>query len=70
MADNLDGLNFIGKETLDYVNKKATEGVMLAHIDGGVPQLTINIPEATAYHLGYVFYFFEMACGVVDTYWE
>lgn len=62
--ENLDGLNFIAGKTLDYVNKKATYGVMLAHIDGGVPQLTINIPEATPYHLGYTFYFFEMACGV------
>lgn len=63
-ADNLDGLNFVAGKTLDYVNKKATDGVMLAHIDGGVPQLTVNIPEATPYHLGYAFYFFEKACGV------
>ena len=63
-ADNLDGLNFIAGKTLDYVNKKATDGVMLAHIDGGVPQLTVNIPEATPYHLGFTFYFFEIACGV------
>lgn len=63
-ADNLDGLNFIAGKTLDYVNKKATEGVILAHIDGGVPNLTVNIPEATAYHLGYAFYFFEKVCGV------
>ncbi len=63
-ADNLDGLNFIAGKSLDYVNKKATDGVILAHIDGGVPNLTINIPEATPYHLGYAFYFFEKACGV------
>jgi len=57
--DNLDGLNFIAGKSLDYVNKKATEGVILAHIDGGVPNLTVDIPEVTPYHLGYAFYFFE-----------
>ena len=62
--DNLDGLNFIAGKTLDYVNKKATDGVILAHIDGDVPNLGVNIPEATPYHLGYTFYFFEKACGV------
>ena len=62
--DNLDGLNFIAGKTLDYVNKKATDGVILAHIDGNVPNLGLNIPEATPYHLGYTFYFFEKACGV------
>ena len=63
-AENLDGLNFIAGKTLDYVNKKATDGVILAHIDGGVPNLGVNIPEVTPYHLGYAFYFFEKACGV------
>ena len=62
--DDLDGLNFVAGKTLDYVNKKATDGVILAHIDGGVPNLTVNIPESTPYHLGYAFYFFEKACGV------
>ena len=62
--ENLDGLNFIAGETLDYVNKKATDGVILAHVDGNVPNLGINIPEVTPYHLGYTFYFFEKACGV------
>ena len=62
--DNLDELNFIAGKTLDYVNKKATDGVILAHIDGNVPNLGVNIPEATPYHLGYTFYFFEKACGV------
>ena len=61
---NLDGLNFIAGKTLDYVNKKATDGVILAHVDGNVPNLGINIPEVTPYHLGYTFYFFEKACGV------
>jgi len=54
----------IAGKTLDYVNKKATDGVILAHIDGNVPNLGVNIPEATPYHLGYTFYFFEKACGV------
>ena len=62
--ENLDGLNFIAGKTLDYVNKKATDGVILAHVDGNVPNLGINIPEVTPYHLGYTFYFFEQACGV------
>ena len=62
--ENLDGLNFIAGKTLDYVNKKATDGVILAHVDGTVPNLGINIPEVTPYHLGYTFYFFEKACGV------
>ena len=62
--DNLDGLNFIAGKTLDYVNKKATDGVILAHVDGDVPNLGVNIPEVTPYHLGYTFYFFEKACGV------
>ena len=62
--ENLDGLNFIAGKTLDYVNKKATDGVILAHVDGDVPNLGVNIPEVTPYHLGYTFYFFEKACGV------
>ena len=62
--ENLDGLNFIAGKTLDYVNKKATDGVILAHVDGNVPNLGINIPEVTPYHLGYTFYFFEKVCGV------
>ena len=61
---NLDGLNYLAGKTMDYVNKKAAEGTILAHTDGGVPNLIINIPEATPYHLGYMFYFFEKACAV------
>ncbi len=62
--DDLDGLNFVAGKTLDYVNKKATDGVILAHTDGQVPNLVLEIPEATAYNLGYLFYFFEKSCGV------
>lgn len=62
--DNLDGLNYLAGKSLDYVNKKAAEGTILAHVAGGVPNLAIRIPEATAFHLGYLFYFFEKACAV------
>lgn len=61
---NLDGLNYLSGKTLDYVNKKAAEGTVLAHADGGVPTIQITIPEATPYYLGYMFYFFEKACGI------
>lgn len=62
--DNLDGLNFIAGKDIDYVNKKAMEGTMLAHTDGGVPNLMITIPELTAYYFGSMVYFFEKACGI------
>jgi glucose-6-phosphate isomerase len=61
---NLDGLNYLTGKTMDYVNKMAAEGTRLAHKDGGVPNLTINLPEATPYHLGYLYYFFEKACAI------
>ncbi len=61
---NLDGLNYLAGKTLDYVNKKAAEGTLMAHIDGGVPNLVITLPEANAYQLGYLFYFFEKACAI------
>ncbi len=61
---DLDGLNYLAGKGFDFVNKKAADGTTLAHIDGGVPNLNIVIPEATPYHLGYMFYFFEKACGV------
>jgi len=61
---NLDGLNYLAGKTLDFVNKKAAEGTLMAHVDGGVPNLIITLPEATAYHLGYLFYFFEKACAI------
>jgi glucose-6-phosphate isomerase len=62
--DDADGLNYLAGKTLDYVNKKAAEGTLLAHTDGGVPNLKISIPEATPYYLGQLFYFFEKACAV------
>ncbi len=63
-ADNLDGLNYLAGKTLDFVNKKAAEGTLMAHVDGGVPNIIITLPEATAYYLGALFYFFEKACAV------
>jgi glucose-6-phosphate isomerase len=63
-ADNLDGLNFLSGKTMDFVNKKAFEGTMLAHTDGGVPNLIVTIPDLTAYSFGYMVYFFEKACGI------
>lgn len=63
-ADNLDGLNYLAGQTVDFVNKKAFEGTMLAHTDGGVPNLVINIPELNEYTFGYLVYFFEKACAM------
>lgn len=63
-ADNLDGLNFLSGRTMDFVNKKAFQGTMLAHTDGGVPNLIVTIPDISAYSFGYMVYFFEKACGI------
>lgn len=62
--EDLDGLNFLAGQTMDFVNKKAFEGTLLAHADGGVPNLVIRIPALTAEHLGSLLYFFEKACAV------
>jgi glucose-6-phosphate isomerase len=61
---NLDGLNYLAGKTVDYVNKQAFLGTMLAHQDGGVPNIVINIPDLSPYSFGYLVYFFEIACGV------
>lgn len=63
-ADDLDGLNYLTGKTLEFVNNKAYEGTMLAHTDGGVPNLVINIPKLDAYTFGYLVYFFEKACAM------
>ncbi|WP_442601696.1 glucose-6-phosphate isomerase [Paenibacillus sp. KN14-4R] len=63
-SENLDGLNFLAGKTMDFVNKKAFQGTMLAHTDGNVPNLIVTIPELTPYTFGYLVYFFEKACGV------
>jgi glucose-6-phosphate isomerase len=62
--DNLDGLNFLSGKTMDYVNKMAMAGTMVAHVDGGVPNIRITLPNISAYTYGYLVYFFEFACGV------
>lgn len=62
--ENLDGLNFVAGKDIDYVNKKALEGTMLAHNDGGVPNLLFTIPELNEYYFGNMVYFFEKACAI------
>lgn len=59
-----DGMNYLAGKNVDFVNKSAMNGTMLAHTDGQVPNLKVNIPEQNAYYLGQLFYFFEFACGV------
>ncbi len=62
--DNIDGLNFLAGKTVDFVNKKAFEGTLLAHTDGGVPNLLVKIKALDEYTLGQLVYFFEKACGI------
>jgi len=59
-----DGMNYLAGKNIDFVNKSAMNGTVLAHTDGQVPNLRVNIPEQNAYYLGQLFYFFEFACGV------
>ncbi len=61
---NLDGLNFLAGKRIDEVNKMAELGTLLAHVDGGVPNSRIVLPELNAYYIGQLFYFFERACGI------
>ncbi|MEF2900496.1 MAG: glucose-6-phosphate isomerase [Terrisporobacter sp.] len=63
-ANDLDGLNYLSGKTLDFVNEKAFQGTLLAHTDGQVPNLLINIPTLDEYNFGYLVYFFEKACGI------
>ncbi len=63
-VDNLDGLNYLSGKTMDYINKKAMEGTIQAHVQGGVPNITINLPEISPYYFGYLVYFFEKACAM------
>ncbi len=63
-AENLDGLNFLSGKTVSFVNRKAFEGTVLAHVDGGVPNLVLELPEMSAYTFGYLVYFLETACAV------
>ncbi|MCP3740665.1 glucose-6-phosphate isomerase [Rossellomorea sp. BNER] len=61
---DLDGLNYLAGETVDFVNNKAFEGTLLAHTDGGVPNLIVEIPKMDAFTFGYLVYFFEKACAM------
>lgn len=62
--ENADGLNFLAGRTMDFVNKKAFEGTVLAHSDGGTPSLVLHMPEVSEFELGYLIYFFEKACAI------
>jgi glucose-6-phosphate isomerase len=62
--DDLDGLNFVAGQSVDYVNKKAFEGTLLAHTDGQVPNLVVKLPDMSPYTFGNLVYFFEIACGI------
>ncbi|AKA71731.1 glucose-6-phosphate isomerase [Clostridium scatologenes] len=62
--DNLDGLNFLAKKSMDFVNQQAFRGTILAHSDGNVPAMVVNVPELTPYYFGNMVYFFEKACGI------
>ncbi|EHI74058.1 glucose-6-phosphate isomerase [Streptococcus criceti] len=64
MTEDLDGLGYLQGKDVDYVNKKATDGVLLAHTDGGVPNTYLTLPEQDEYTLGYTIYFFELAIGL------
>ena len=61
---DLDGLNYLSGKTVDFVNKNAMNGTILAHTDGNVPNLMVTIPKQNEFYLGELFYFFEFACGV------
>ena len=62
--DNIDGLNFLSGKTMSFVNNRAFLGTLLAHNDGGVPNIIVNIPEINEYYLGQLIYMFEKACGI------
>lgn len=61
---NLDGLNYLAGETFNYVNEKAFQGTLLAHVDGGVPNIVLNMPKLDEYGFGKLVYLFEKACGI------
>lgn len=63
-AQDIDGLNYLAGKTVQFVNQKAYEGTLMAHVDGGTPNILLEIDRADAYHFGYLVYFFEKACGL------
>ncbi|MFH6635209.1 glucose-6-phosphate isomerase [Streptococcus suis] len=64
MAEDLDGLGYLQGKDVDFVNKKATDGVLLAHTDGGVPNMFVTLPQQDEFTLGYTIYFFELAIAL------
>ncbi|MFY9197855.1 MAG: glucose-6-phosphate isomerase [Acutalibacteraceae bacterium] len=62
--ENTDGLNFLAGKEMSFINQKAFEGTILAHSDGGVPNIVLEVEEMTEYELGYLIYFFEKACAI------
>ena len=66
--NNIDGLNFLAGKTMDEVNKSAFQGTLLAHVDGEVPNLVIELNEMNEYTYGELVYFFEKACGISGIY--
>ena len=63
-SENLDQLNYLAGKRVDEVNKMAELGTQLAHVDGGVPNMKIIIPELNEYYIGQLLYFFEFGCGI------
>lgn len=63
-VEDADGLNFLAGKTVDFVNKQAFSGTVLAHNDGDVPNIIVNLEALTAFNAGYIMYFFEKACGI------
>lgn len=63
-AEDLDGLNYLAGKTMNFVNQKAFAGTLLAHLDGGVPNVVLHLPKVNAYYIGKLLYFFEKACGI------
>jgi glucose-6-phosphate isomerase len=61
---NIDGLNFLAGKDMDTVNKTAMQGTLLAHVDGGVPNIVLNLKDKSAHSVGYLIYFFELACAI------
>ena len=62
--DNFDGLNFLANQSMSEVNRRAFEGTILAHTEGGVPNIVLEVPEINEYEIGYLIYFFEKACAI------
>jgi len=64
LPEDIDGLNFLAGNSMQHINRKAFEGTLMAHVDGGTPNIVIEFERADEYHFGYLAYFFERACGI------